>query len=302
MPSFIDVMEVEHDPLAEDGEHLGTNPSPDPAPEPDPVLAPGAAASPTPTEQPRASSTVRLPPAFTATAPPVADVDPVPDADPTPAPPADGPVPLVDPAQPAETPGPTPTLDADPPQASPAPLPGFSTAAGASTPTAPPHRDVSASPDTASADPGVLAAEMPNSFYWTVPSGSQSIALTATLEGDYLVSSGQIAPIEVTDTRPEGPAFAISGQISDFTPALPGRYVGWQPLVLTEGAGVVAGTAVSPGLGTGGHGLRVPALLGAADSGHPPGTASLGAQLQLQLPRQTPAGTYTTTLTITALS
>ena len=184
------------------------------------------------------------------------------------------------------------------------PTPAPAPAAGSFAVTPLPSPSGTADPGTApDPQPLLRAAEAPpNTFSWTIPAGAKEIALETELVGDYLVSRGQIAPIEVSDTRPDGPAFAISGQISDFTPALPGRYIGWRPLVLVPGAGVVAGTVVTPGGWDGGSGLKVPALLGAAESGHPPGVASLGAELHLQLPRQTPAGTYTTTLTITALS
>lgn len=200
------------------------------------------------------------------------------------------------PAAPAATAAPSPGAPAA--TATPAPTSG----AFAVTPV--PSPSGTADP-RAAADPQSLlraADAPPDTFSWTIPAGAQEIVLDTQLVGGFLVSRAQIAPIEVRDTRPDGPAFAIAGQISDFTPALPGRYIGWRPHVLVPGAGVVAGTVVTPGGWNGGHGLKVPAVLGAAESGHPPGVASLGAELHVQLPRQTPAGTYTTTLTITALS
>ncbi|MEU6497456.1 metallophosphoesterase, partial [Streptomyces sp. NPDC046984] len=87
----------------------------------------------------------------------------------------------------------------------------------------------------------------------------------------------------------------------DFTGALPGRYLGWTPSVLTDGAGAQAGTSVAPGI-DGGDGLTTSATLGSATTGHAKGTGTLGANLDLRLPTTTDPGTYTTTLTLTALS
>jgi hypothetical protein len=50
-----------------------------------------------------------------------------------------------------------------------------------------------------------------------------------------------------------------------------------------------------------GDGLRAASLLASAPVGHAPGTATVGADLDLRLPAATPAGSYSATLTITAL-
>lgn len=50
-----------------------------------------------------------------------------------------------------------------------------------------------------------------------------------------------------------------------------------------------------------GNGLADSALLGSAAAGHEPGSAVLGADLDLRLPVDAAAGTYTATLTLTAI-
>ncbi|MEU4152810.1 hypothetical protein [Streptomyces sp. NPDC026659] len=71
--------------------------------------------------------------------------------------------------------------------------------------------------------------------------------------------------------------------------------------MVAAGAGAHAGAAVASGIDSG-AGLTGSAVLGSADAGHAKGTATLGAALDLRLPTTTESGTYTTTLTLTALS
>jgi len=104
----------------------------------------------------------------------------------------------------------------------------------------------------------------------------------------------------VVDTRDGSPAWSLSGQVSDFSGGLSGKFLGWSPRVTSEGAGAVPGGAVPSGL-LAGDGLRVPSLLASAAKGHPKGSATVGADLDLRLPASTRGGTYNATLTITAL-
>ena len=139
-------------------------------------------------------------------------------------------------------------------------------------------------------------------FAWSIAGGDHSVRLSdAENTGAYLRSTGAIVPILVTDTRPGGPAWSISGQVSDFSGGLPGSYLGWTPVVTTAGAGAVAGAPVASGYPTG-NGLADPSVLAAAPAAHAPGTATIGADLDLRLPADTTPGSYTATLTITALS
>ncbi|MEU4096895.1 hypothetical protein [Streptomyces sp. NPDC026673] len=144
--------------------------------------------------------------------------------------------------------------------------------------------------------------EQAGEFTWTIDAGDRAVTLTeAVNKGAYLQSTGDLKPVKVTDTRAGAPAWSVSGQVGDFTGGLPGKYLGWTPSVLTDGAGAQAGTTVTPGI-DGGDGLTTSATLGSATTGHTKGTGTLGAALDLRLPTTTDPGTYTTTLTLTALS
>lgn len=140
----------------------------------------------------------------------------------------------------------------------------------------------------------------PGEFIWTIV-GDPNVALADAVNmGTYLQSTGEIAPIQVTDTRNGTPAWSLSGQVSDFTGGLSGGFLGWTPQVLSEGAGAVAGAAVPSSL-ISGNGLSVASILAASPGGHAKGSATLGAVLDLRLPVETTPGTYSTILTITAL-
>ncbi|WP_210867956.1 hypothetical protein [Streptomyces tagetis] len=144
--------------------------------------------------------------------------------------------------------------------------------------------------------------EQAGEFTWTIDAGDRAVTLTdAVNKGAYLHSTGDLKPVKVTDTRAGAPAWSVSGQVGDFTGGLSGKYLGWTPQVLTAGAGAQPGTAVAPGIDNG-DGLTASATLGSATTGHAKGTGTLGAALDLRLPATTEAGTYTTTLTLTALS
>lgn len=145
----------------------------------------------------------------------------------------------------------------------------------------------------------------PGEFLWRVDGGVTAVSLgTAAVNGDRFAASGNLAPIVVTDTRVGGPSWSVSAQVSDFssgTGSFEGKHLGWTPGVTSAGAGAVAGLPVPSGF-TSGSGLADSRTLGAATGGHAGGSATLGAALDLQLPLSTPAGDYTGTLTITAVS
>lgn len=141
----------------------------------------------------------------------------------------------------------------------------------------------------------------PGEFVWTVEGDSAVTLGETTDQGSYLQATGSIDPITVTDTRGDGAGWSLSGQVSDFSGGLSGSYLGWSPKVVTAGAGAVAGNVVASGI-AGGNGLKDASTLAAAPAGHVAGTAIVGADLDLRLPADTPAGTYAATLTITALS
>ena len=62
------------------------------------------------------------------------------------------------------------------------------------------------------------------------------------------------------DTRTATAPWSLSGQVSDFSGGLSGKYLGWTPAVTSGGAGALPGGAVPSGM-IAGNGLRSPALL-----------------------------------------
>ncbi|TDD66515.1 hypothetical protein E1262_21790 [Jiangella aurantiaca] len=122
---------------------------------------------------------------------------------------------------------------------------------------------------------------------------------------DRWISTGELRPVTVTDTRASAPGWVVSGQVSDFTAGdevLPGRHLGWTPLVAEEpdGGGVTAGDIVAPGLESG-DGLSVSRPLASAPTGDGTGTSRLGAELLIEGPTTLVPGTYEATITFTAI-
>jgi hypothetical protein len=142
----------------------------------------------------------------------------------------------------------------------------------------------------------------PGEFAWQIVGTDPTVDLGEAIDGgDHWRANGSLVPITVADTRSSGLAWSLSGQLGSFTGGISGKHLGWTPEVLVAGAGATAGPSVAPGLLTG-DGLSVSSLLASAPSGHGLGTATVGADVELHLPRDTAAGAYSATLTITALS
>ncbi|MFE7777771.1 Ig-like domain repeat protein [Streptomyces sp. NPDC057445] len=127
--------------------------------------------------------------------------------------------------------------------------------------------------------------------------------------GDLLATSGAINPVTLTDTRAGNPGWSVSGQVTDFsdggTHKINGQNLGWTPKVIDKGASqtVNAGAAVAAAGGVapadaGTAGLKSSRSLA---TGTGLGTAHVGADLALNAPTSTVAGTYTATLTLTAI-
>ncbi|MGW1539955.1 Ig-like domain-containing protein [Streptomyces sp. NPDC002309] len=128
-------------------------------------------------------------------------------------------------------------------------------------------------------------------------------------DGDLLTTTGAINPVTLTDTRAGNPGWSVSGQVGDFsdggTHLINGQNLGWTPKLIDKGEAqtVAAGAAVAPADGaapgdTGTDGLKSSRSL-AVGTGL--GTAHLGAGLDLHVPTSTVAGTYSATLTLTAI-
>ncbi|GAA2231443.1 hypothetical protein N1031_07735 [Herbiconiux moechotypicola] len=142
------------------------------------------------------------------------------------------------------------------------------------------------------------------SFGWTFADSAAVSLGTATQAGSTFVATGDIPSITVTDTRAGGTSaysWSIAGQVSDFTStgsSFGADALGWTPSVSAAGPSVVEGAAVDPAL-QGGTGLATSAGLASSTAAS---GATIDAELELVIPTTTPAGDYTSTLTITALS
>ncbi|WP_092549079.1 purple acid phosphatase family protein [Herbiconiux ginsengi] len=146
----------------------------------------------------------------------------------------------------------------------------------------------------------------PGEFGWKIDGRNTLVDLGTAVDhdGDYFEANGQINPIVVTDTRQSLAPWSISASVGDFrdgTNTFSGKYLGWTPKVIEQGAGATAGAAIPTGYDSG-QGLSVSRGLSFADEGHERGTAKVGADLALKIPGLVDSGSYRATLTLTALS
>lgn len=146
--------------------------------------------------------------------------------------------------------------------------------------------------------------EPTGSFGWSFDGSSPADLGTATAEGGNFVATGSLTNIVVTDTRTGGTSpytWSISGQASDFASTGGGSFsadlLGWTPKVVEGGATVAKGADV-PSSRLGGAGLASSRVLASSTAA---ASATVGADLSLVIPGDTPAGAYTSKLTVTAL-
>ncbi|MFD0638193.1 substrate-binding domain-containing protein [Catenulispora yoronensis] len=154
--------------------------------------------------------------------------------------------------------------------------------------------------------PGMLAI--------TVPTGSQVTLPSPTLNdtADLFQTTGRLAPLTITDNRAGNPGWTLSGQIADFsdgaTHSVNGQNLGWNPVLIDHSAGQnpVPGPTVAPAHGVapndvGTLGLKSPQVLVSTGSGNGLGTTHVTADLSLNVPTTTVAGTYVADLVLTAI-
>lgn len=146
----------------------------------------------------------------------------------------------------------------------------------------------------------------PGSLAMTVADFGEGVVLEAGANaGDRLRFEGELPVVTVTDSRNAEQAgdggWSVSGQSSDFAAGghvLDAGHLGWSPSVLTPRAGVVAGDSV-PTVLDGGLGLADPKRLAVASAEGRFGSAALSADIALEVPVDTPPGTYKGVLTVT---
>lgn len=160
-------------------------------------------------------------------------------------------------------------------------------------------------PDTTQKIQVTVPEGAPGEFVWSIDGSNDLVDLGTAVENlDHYRATGSINPVTVTDTRRGGPAWSISAQVGDFTSgneSFSGKYLGWSPSIVQPGGGAVSGDPVPSGF-DGGEGLSSSSTLGYAPDAHPRGSVRLGAYLDLKIPVEVSDGTYSATLTLTALS
>ena len=121
--------------------------------------------------------------------------------------------------------------------------------------------------------------------------------------GDRFRFSGDLPTVSVSDSRAAQSVqdgWTVSGQSSELAHsagAVPATHLGWVPGQLGDKVGVTPGAIVATEL-SGGPGLALPATLASAVGEGRLGTTELGAELLLEVPVDTTAGAYTSTLTL----
>ncbi|PWD50292.1 hypothetical protein C8046_06060 [Serinibacter arcticus] len=145
-------------------------------------------------------------------------------------------------------------------------------------------------PEVTTPEPGALS--------WTI-NGTSAVSLGRATAGEAGFSaSGVLHPITVTDTRTSAAGWSLSGQAADFASTastFSAAALGWAPSATGSSAGLQAGPAVVAGTGAG---LSTQQTLASATGA---GAADVTTALTLLAPAGTPAGSYTSTLTLTAL-
>ncbi len=180
--------------------------------------------------------------------------------------------------------------------------PTDATAFSASTGTA----SLVINPAAANSGTEPLAVTVPAEGSFTLTVGTGTVSLAVSTDGS--TGTGALNPVSVSDTRNTFPGWSVSGQDSDWTGTgtaqggtISGNQLGWSPTSTTLANAVTLGpvvTPAAPGLGT------TAAVLASvhAGNGNGFGTSTFGANLTLDIPASTPAGPYTSTLTVTAVT
>ena len=158
----------------------------------------------------------------------------------------------------------------------------------------------------------ITTTVLPGSLVISIP--DQQVTLPSPVldsAGNLFTTSGALQPITVTDNRAGNPGWTVSGLVSSFsdgTTQINAENLGWTPTAATGSPGqtITEGPVVNPANGvppsdTGTLGLSTSQTLASTAPGFGLGTAQLGANLSLNVPTTTTAGTYTATLTLTAI-
>ncbi len=162
----------------------------------------------------------------------------------------------------------------------------------------------------------VDANGVPNANYPThcgVNLGIGKLITAGVFAGQYFEASGRINQVTLVDTRDSDTLWTVNGTMSPFSngtgSTFSGNYLGWSPQVTSvsgmtfDGYTQVAtpGASVAPTGTAGTAGLGTAKVLASAAAGHGLGIATLDSRLKLLIPLTAKNGTYTGTLTFTAV-
>jgi hypothetical protein len=164
----------------------------------------------------------------------------------------------------------------------------------------------------------VDAAGVPNPNYPTdcgINLGIGKLITSGPRAGQYFTAAGRINQVTIVDTRDANTNWTVNGTMSNFvngSDSFSGDYLGWVPSKTDDSTAtlagydqtVTAGPAVSPWsvatLNTA-NGLGSSKVLASAPAGAGLGIATLDARLKLLIPLTAKNGTFTGTLTFTAI-
>ena len=143
----------------------------------------------------------------------------------------------------------------------------------------------------------------------TTPNTAPVTMNPVTLTGVDQVTTGNLNPVQVVDSRGTAAGWNLTGQVSDFvsgTGTILGANLGWRPA-----ANAVVGSLPVPeadaslvtagGIAVPGTGLGTPKSLCSATSGHSAGSFSCTAGLDLGIPGASRLGAYTGLITLTLI-
>lgn len=146
--------------------------------------------------------------------------------------------------------------------------------------------------------PEAPVAPEPGEFSWTVAGTSAALGTATQNAGGTFGATGTLPSITVKDTRDGSTGWSINGKASNFSDgakSFSGSALGWTPTASNPVGAITAGGAVSAG----NPGLAESRTLASTTAA---GGATLDAALSFLAPAGTAAGSYTSTLTITAIS